>query len=358
MHKGILFATIALVIFGLIILSSAGIVEGQKKFGSAYFYLKEQLLSGILPGLVAMAVLSKIDYKLWKKMSLPILFGALLLMILVFIPQFGVGLKGASRWLNIYGFSFQPSEALKLALIIYLAAWFGNRDSRIKNWTYGLAPFIIVLAFVGLLLMLQPDMGTFIVVSLIAGAMYFLAGFDFKKLLVVGLIGVVVVIVAIIFEPYRLNRVKAMLNPESDPRGMSYQLNQAQIAIGSGGMFGVGYGKSTQKMGFLPEVVNDSIFAVIVEELGFIGGIGTIFLYLILTSILVGASKKISDKFGQLLILGMAVWIIGQAFINIGAISGLLPLTGVPLPFISFGGTAMVVLLAGMGIVLNVSRKG
>jgi cell division protein FtsW len=357
MKKGLIVIIAVLLVFGLAVLSSAGIVDGQRKFGSSYFYLKEQVLSGLLPGLVMMFILSKIDYKIWKKLALPILFGALALMILVFIPQFGIGLKGASRWVNIYGFTFQPSEILKLAVVIYLAAWFGNRDSRMKNWTYGLAPFIIVLGFVGVLLRLQPDMGTLGVTIMIAGAMYFFAGFDLKRLAVVGGIVLALGTIGIIMEPYQFNRVKAMFNPDVDPRGISYQQNQAKIAIGAGGMFGVGYGKSTQKFGFLPETVNDSIFAIIVEELGFVGGIFTVSLYLILAFIMVRLARTISDKFGQLFILGVCVWIVGQAFINIFAISGLMPLTGVPLPLISFGGTAMVTVLAAMGIVLNIAKK-
>lgn len=357
MVKIILSVTLLLLIFGLIILSSAGVVEGEKKFGSPYYYLIRQLLYGVLPGLALMFVFYRLDYKFWKKVSILVLLGALTLMILVFIPPFGHGLKGATRWISVGGFSFQPAEILKLSLIIYLAAWFGNRDERIKNWAYGMAPFFIVLAFIGALLALQPDIGTLIVVTMISLAVYFFAGSDMKHILLVVAVLIGVFVVMIMVEPYRLNRVKTFIDPSIDPRGISYQLNQSLIAIGSGGMFGTGFGQSTQKFGFLPEVIHDSIFAVVVEELGFVGAAVLISIFVGFAFLMVWTANNISDKFGKLIIMGIASWIIGQAFLNISAISGLAPLTGIPLPFVSYGGTAMMVMLAGMGIVLNIARK-
>lgn len=356
MAKALLLITLVLLVFGLVVLSSAGVVEGEKRFGSAYYYLKHQLF-GVAVGLAAMFILSKIDYKFWKKVSLPILLGALFILALVFIPPFGHGLRGANRWINIAGFSFQPSELLKLGLIIYLAAWFGNRDERIKNWTYGMAPFFLVLSFVAVLLAFQPDIGTLIVVTLISLAIYFFAGSSLKHLAIIGMVIAVALAGMIWFEPYRFDRVKTFLDPSLDPRGISYQLNQSLISIGSGGVFGVGFGKSTQKFGFLPEVIHDSIFAVVAEELGFVGASFLIGLFVIFAFLMVWTANKVSDKFGKLLIMGMATWVIGQAFLNIMAISGLAPLTGIPLPFISYGGTAMMAILAGMGIVLNVAKR-
>ena len=181
MDRKLLTITLILLVFGLVILSSAGIVDGQKKFGSPYYYLTHQLLYGIIPGLVGMFILSLIDYRLWKKVSLLILIASLSMMIMIFMPRFGHGLKGATRWIELGPFSFQPAEILKLSLIIYLAAWFGNRNERIKNWSYGVAPFLLVLAFVALLLFLQPDIGTLIVVSFIALGVYFMAGPSLKQ---------------------------------------------------------------------------------------------------------------------------------------------------------------------------------
>lgn len=356
MHKWLLAITLVLLVFGLIVLSSAGIVEGQKKFGSSYYYLNHQLL-GVAVGLAAMFILSRIDYRFWKKVSILVLIGSLILLILVFIPPFGHGLKGAMRWINIGGFSFQPSEILKLSLIIYLAAWFGNRDERIKNWAYGMAPFFLVLTFVAALLAIQPDIGTLMVVTLISLAIYFFAGSNLKHMLILFAVMAGAFIVMIIAEPYRFDRIKTFIDPSVDPRGISYQLNQSLISIGSGGMFGVGFGKSTQKFGFLPEVIHDSIFAVVVEELGFAGAAFLIGLFALFAFLMVWTAQNTTDKFGKLIIMGMATWVIGQAFLNIMAISGLLPLTGIPLPFVSYGGTAMMAILAGMGIVLNVAKR-
>lgn len=357
MTKILTWNILILIIVGLIILSSAGIIDAQKKFGSSYYYLNHQLLYGILPGLALMFLFSKIDYKIWRKLSLLMLFGVLFLMIMVFMPRFGLGLKGASRWINLVGFTFQPSELLKLSLIIYLAAWFGGRDQRLKNWVYGMAPFFLVLSFIGILLALQPDIGTLIIVSIIALGIYFVAGVSMKHFFAVIMVLLIGVISLIVIEPYRFNRIKSFINPSLDPRGISYQVNQSMISIGSGGLFGVGFGRSTQKYGFLPEIVHDSIFAVLAEELGLVGSAVIIGLFLFLSFNLTRIAGRVSDKFGMLLVMGINIWIISQAFINIAAMSGLAPLTGIPLPFISYGGTATISLLAGLGIVLNIARR-
>lgn len=360
MRKRLFWILVILSVFGLAVLSSAGIVDAQKKFGSSYYYFLHQLVYGLIPGALVAYVVSRINYQVWRKLSLLILFGALVLMTLVFVPHFGFGAKGAVRWVTLGGIVFQPAEILKLSLIIYLAAWFGGRmgrRDRADNWIYGAAPFLIVLGFAALLLFLQPDIGTLIVVSLIALGMYFLAGVNMKVLGALLGIGVVLLVAVVIFEPYRLNRIRSFIDPQSDPRGISYQVNQAKIAIGSGGVFGEGFGHSTQKFGFLPEPVGDSIFAIIVEELGLIGGLATVALFVFLCLTLTQIAMATHDPFGRLLVSGVNIWIMAQAFINILAISGLAPLTGIPLPFISYGGTAMIALLAGLGIVFNVAKE-
>jgi cell division protein FtsW len=356
MRKRLFWILGILIIFGLAVLSSAGIVDAQKKFGSSYYYFYHQLVFGIGPGVLIAYVLSRIDYKVWKKLSLLILFGALGLMTLVFFSHFGFGAKGATRWLNLGGFVFQPAEVLKLALIIYFAAWFGGRRESGTNWTYGAAPFFIILGFSALLLVLQPDIGTLLVVGFIALGMYFIAGLNLKHLIAIIGLAAVALAVLVVVEPYRFNRIRAFIDPSSDPRGISYQVNQAMIGIGSGGIFGVGFGHSTQKFGFLPEPVGDSIFAIVVEELGLIGGMVTVGLFVALCFTLTQIAMATSDPFGRLLVSGVNIWIMAQAFLNISAISGLAPLTGIPLPFISYGGTAIIMLLAGLGIVFNVAR--
>jgi len=286
-----------------------------------------------------------------------VLIGSLGLMILIFVPSFGHGLKGATRWVNFGIISFQPSEILKLSLIIYLAAWFGGRGEMIKKWSYGIVPFLIVLSFVALLLFLQPDIGTLIVVSMIALGIYFIAGSSWKQFLGILFVLAVGLFAMILLEPYRFDRLKAFWDRSADPQGISYQINQSLISIGSGGLFGVGYNQSTQKFGFLPEVVGDSIFAIIAEELGFVGSAITIGLFGMLCFVLISIAKNAPDKLGTLLVMGVNISIMAQAFVNIAAISGLAPLTGIPLPFISYGGTAIAVILSSLGIVLNIAKK-
>jgi cell division protein FtsW len=356
MYHRLLWIILILVAFGLIVLSSAGVVDGQKKFDSPYYYVKHQLLFGVLPGLFLMFLLSKINYKLFKRLSFPILFVALVLLIMVFVPGLGRTLHGAQSWINIAGYTFQPAELLKIALVIYFAAWFGAKDERIKNFTYGTVPFLFIIGFAGILLVLQPDLGTLAVVALIATGVYVVAGAKVKHILIVSLICAIAFGGFIAAAPYRINRIKAFLNPSVDVRGISYQLNQSLIAIGSGGIFGVGFGHSRQKFGFLPETVGDSIFAVVSEELGLVGSIGTVVLFLALFWTLIRIAKNTSDKFGRLVVLGMTLWIAAQSFINIAAVTGIGPVTGIPLPFISYGGTALLSILAGFGIVLNIAK--
>ncbi len=346
-----------LVSFGLVMLSSAGIVEGQRKFGSASYYVFHQLLTGGLLGSLIYWICSKINFRFWRKMALPFLLGALFLMMSIFIPQLGLSVKGATRWLSLGWFSFQPAEILKFALIIYFAAWFSGRGQKETSWSYSLAPFLVVFAFVSLLLVLQPDMGTLGIVSIIAMAIFFFAGGGLKPFLGMG--GAIVLgflSLAVVF-PYQFNRLLAFVNKTGDPQGIAYHINQALIAIGNGGWWGVGFGRSQQKTGFLPEPVGDSIFAIVVEELGLIGAAVLLIIFISLIMHLVKIAKNSSDRFAQLVALGVATWIASQTLINIAAISGLVPLTGIPLPFISYGGTALVALLATLGIVANVAKE-
>jgi cell division protein FtsW len=338
-------------------LASAGVVDGQKKFGDSTYYFKHQFLFGVLPGLALMFLLSKVDYKIWRKTSLLILLIALALLVLVFVPGIGLTLKGARSWILIHGQTFQPAEFLKLALVIYFSAWFGGKEDRSRNFAQGVIPFLFVLGLIGILLMLQPDLGTLGIVTAIALGLYFIAGIRIKDFAILVLIGVIILGGLVAVAPYRINRVKALFDPASDPRGISYQVNQSLIAIGSGGLFGVGYGHSTQKQGFLPETIGDSIFAVIVEELGLAGGLVTIGLFMTLCWFLVSIAKGSGDKFARLYVMGITIWIMSQATINIAAVSGIGPLTGLPLPFISYGGTALIMLLASLGIVFNIAKK-
>ncbi len=349
--------TFILVVFGLIMLSSAGVVEGQKKFGSPYYYLVHQFLYGALPGAALFLLFSRINYKFWKKMALPLLVVVTGLLVLVFVPGVGQSFKGAQRWVGFKFLSFQPSEFLKLALIIYLAAWFSRYEGRINAGLHSIAPFFLVFGFAGLLLLLQPDMGTLVLITLIALSMYFFAGAKLSHFVAAILVLAILFGVFSVLEPYRFDRLKAFFNPAADKQGTTYHINQALLGIGSGGIFGLGFGQSQQKsFNYLPEPVGDSIFAIIVEELGFVGAIILLALFLTLALALINVARNVHNQFGKLLALGVMTWITGQAIVNISAISGLIPLTGIPLPFISFGSSSLVTMLAGLGIVANISR--
>ncbi len=347
----------ALLIFGLAMLSSAGVVDGQRKFGSAHYYLTHQLIYGVVPGLLIFFILSRVNYKKWKPFALPILIGAICLTALVFVPGFSHGLRGARRWVALGSISFQPSEFLKLSLIIYLAAWFGRKERHGPTGLYAIVPLFLVMIIISAMLIRQPDMGTLGILIMIAAGMYFFAGAKLKHVAITFVVIALVLGIFAVIEPYRFNRIKAFVNPTTDKQGTAYHINQALISIGSGGVFGLGYGQSKQKFSRLPEPVGDSIFAVIVEELGFVGGMVLISLFVLLVLVMLNIARTADDAFGQLIVLGMALWVGGQAFINIAAISGLVPLTGVPLPFVSNGSSSMVSLLAGMGIVRNISKQ-
>lgn len=356
-NRPIILPVFILVFFGLAMLFSAGVVDGQRKFGSVYYYFNHQLLYGFLPGILFFFLFSKIKYKFWKKVSLPLLILSLGLLTAVFIPGLGVTAKGAARWIQLGFLSFQPAEILKLSLIIYFAAWFSGRSEKVRSWSYSAAPFLVILGFVALLLAGQPDIGTLGMVVMIAIAMYFLAGAEIRHFFSLLVLLAVVFFLLVQFAPYRFDRLLSFLNPAADPQGISYHVNQARLGIGRGGLWGVGFGQSQQKINFLPEPVGDSIFAIMAEELGLLGAgflLGTI---LWLSLALIKLSRQTGDRFAQLFLLGLTVWIAGQTFINIGAISGLIPLTGIPLPFVSYGGTSLAVLLAALGIASNIAKN-
>jgi cell division protein FtsW len=356
---GLTAVVFILLVFGLVMLSSAGIVDGQRKFNSGSYYVWHQLLYGALPGLVLFFALSRIRFKKWRHLALILLVLAIVATALVFVPGIGYKFNGAYRWIRFGPLSLQPAEPLKLALIIYLAAWFAKRERRSDSslgW-FGLVPLFVVVAVITGLLIKQPDLGTLGILIIISGSMFFLSGASLKRVVITGSAIVAMLLVLAVVEPYRFERIRTFLDPTTDRQGAAYHINQALISIGSGGIFGLGYGQSRQKFSFLPEPVGDSIFAIVVEELGLIGGLAVLALFIFLLFILINIARRTEDAFGRLFVLGMAVWIVSQAFINIAAISGLIPLTGVPLPFISYGSSSLVSILAGLGIVRNISAE-
>ena len=353
----LMYVVFALLVFGLIAIASAGVGYARTRFGDEYYFFKRQLFFGILPGLLLLVVVKNINYQFWRKFSFLAFVGSIIALILVFVPGFGAKIYGANRWLQLGPLSFQPAEMLKISLILYLAAWLESRREKITDFYEGLMPFVMIVALVGFLLIKQPDVGTLGVTILIAMSIFFVSGAKISHMLLMGGAGVAALFALIKFESYRMNRLLVFLHPELDPRGIGYQINQALLAIGSGGILGVGLGHSLQKFNYLPEPVGDSIFAIIGEELGFFGEFVLIMLFVIFFLRGLRIAKNAPDMFGKLVATGIVSWITFQAFINISAISGLIPLTGVPLPFISYGGTSIIFLLTSIGILLNISKQ-
>lgn len=342
-------------IFGFFILSSASFVTGGKKFNDPNYFLKEQILKGGLIGIVGFFVFSKISLEFLKKYSFIFLIFSLGLLILVFFPQIGLSHSGSARWLIIGPLNFQPSEILKLAFLIYIASWFESRQKDLAGVNNGLLPFLIIIGIIGILLLMQPNMGTFSIIAFSAAAVYFVAGGKLKHLFFMGFIGVAAFFIFIYLKPYGAERFKVFLNHQNDTSGSSYQINQALVSIGNGGFSGI---KPDQELSsaYLPEPIGDSIFAVLSEKLGLLGISFTMALYLLLAFFGYRIAIKSPDYFSKLLAVGIASLILIQSFVNITAISGLIPLTGVPLPFISYGSSGLVVNLIGVGIMANISR--
>lgn len=346
------------VIFGLVMLSSASSVIAYKQFGSSYALVTHQLLYGVLPGLILFFIASKIDYHKYKRFAPLFLFIIFGLLIAVLIPGVGRVLGGARRWISVGNFFvFQPAELVKLLLIIFLAAWFTKRREEIRKIKQTLIPFVVLLVSIGVLIMAQPDFGTMLIIVIISMVMYFIAGAPYKHFGILVLLCLVSALFMIQVAPYRLARITAFLNPSLDPQGIGYHIQQASLAVGSGGWLGLGLGHSRQKFAYLPEVHSDSIFAIIAEELGFVVTIVFIALFLLFITRIIKIARRAPDSFGYFIASGIAAWLGFQAFINMGTMVQLLPLTGLPLPFISYGGTAMAVSLTALGVVLNISRQ-
>lgn len=351
-----LMALLAILLLGgLLILASASSDLGKIKFNDSYYYLKHQILYGATLGLFGFFIGYFLKYQDFKKISLILLLINLGLLVLVFTPL-GVSSGGASRWLQLGPLRFQPAELLKLTFILYISAWFAGRTNRATNFYKGFLPFLIVCGVTAGLLFAQPATSTVVILLISAGLIYFISGAKWKFVLLSIGLAILTVASLVYFTPYRMNRIMGFLNKSSDTQGTNYHINQALIAIGSGGTFGMGYGNSTAKVSYLPAVVDDSIFAVAAQELGFAGAGTLVLLFGMLTFRLFWLAKRCRDKFGKLVLVGFGAIIAFQSIVNMGAISGLLPLTGVPLPFVSYGGTALAIFMTMGGISLNISK--
>ncbi|OGI95010.1 cell division protein FtsW [Candidatus Nomurabacteria bacterium RIFCSPLOWO2_01_FULL_42_17] len=346
-----------LVVFGVAMFVSASLGILAKNAKTFYSVLFSQLVLGLGVGLALMYFCSKINYKFWRKYSFLIFLGSILLTAAVFIPHFGWSHGGAQRWIELGGFSFQPVEFLKLGFVIYFAAWLSWVKNKVQDFKFGILPFTIMLALIAVILLKQPDTKSFILITVTGIVMLFISGVPIKYILGVGVGGVFLLGTLIFFTPYLQERVKTFIDPSADPRGSSYQIQQSLIAMGSGGIFGRGFGQSIQKFSYLPEPQGDSIFAVVGEELGFVGAASVIFIYVLfaLRGFRIGNSAP--DLFSRLLVSGIVILITVQSFMHIASITGVFPLTGVPLPFMSHGGTSLMIYLMAIGIVLQVSKS-
>ncbi|MFA6307602.1 MAG: putative lipid II flippase FtsW [Patescibacteria group bacterium] len=351
----VLLIIIALLLFfGLVFLSSASSVLAFYEYQDTYRFVKQQIIHGILPGLLLFYIAIRINYIYYKKLAWLALLGSFGLLILVFFTSLGSSYS-AQSWIVFGSISFQPSELVKLFLIIFLAAWFEIKGNDIKEFKKTTIPFIIIIACIGFLIIKQPDIGTLSIIGITALAMYYVAGARLTHLGLILAAASVTFVVMIKAAPYRMNRIVAWLNPNVDPQGIGWQIKQSLIAVGSGGWMGLGIGSSRQKS-YLPQPANDSIFAIIAEEIGFLFSLAFIILFIILIHRGFQIVRQSDDTFAKLLALGITTWMALQIFINIGGMLKLMPLTGVTLPFMSLGGTNLVVTLLAMGILANISK--
>ena len=347
-----------LVLFGLMVLSSAGVAVGIHDFNDQYFFVKRQIFLGFLPGLFLFFLFAKIDYQIWKKYATPIFILGLVLLFLVFVPGIGsTNNTGTKSWINLFGYSFQPAEAMKLALVVYMAAFLTKMGPKLLKLKEG---FLVALGagmIPVILVALQPDIGTTSILFVIVLAILYFAQAKFSHIFMLFIMALAGFMFLIVIAPYRAQRLTTFLHPELDPQGQGYQINQAFLAVGSGGLFGLGFGHSRQKFQYLPEVHGDSIFAIMSEELGFLVVVGFLLLLFMILKRGFFIASHTQDLFGKLLVSGIMSWLFVQSFLNIGAIVGILPLTGVPLPFVSHGGSALLIGMASMGIVVSVSKN-
>lgn len=345
----IISMTVILLGFGLIMIYSASVAEGARDFGNKWHFVLLQLKwAGV--GLLGMFIASFIPPKVWEKLAPLIMTVGLLLLVLVIIPGIGTKVQGARRWLVLPGMTLQPSELIKAIEVVYLSSWLQARKISLPQFGF-------FIALTSGLIMLQPDMGTALVVTILAVTLYFLSGYPVKNLLIIGSIGLTIGSILIISAPYRLERVKTFLDPLHDTQGSSYHIRQVLLSLGSGGVSGLGIGRSRQKYAYLPEATTDSIFAVVGEELGFIGGTMLILAFLYYLSLIFKVATSEKDKFASTMVSGVGAWIGIQVCLNLAAMVALTPLTGVPLPLVSYGGSALITMLGGVGLVLSVARQ-
>jgi cell division protein FtsW len=348
---------VLLLIFGgvaMFISASLGVLARNSDL--FYSVLRSQLIFGLGFGLVAMYFALKINYKTWSKYSFYIFLASILLTAAVFIPHLGVSNLGAERWIKLGSISFQPVEILKFGFVLYFAAWLSWVKNKVKDFKFGILPLVIMLSVIAVILFKQPDTKSFILITITGFSMLFISGVPWKSILSLT-VGVGIVLATLVyFTPYLQERIKTFIDPSQDSQGSSYQIQQSFIALGGGGILGRGYGQSIQKFNFLPEPQGDSIFAIIGEEFGFVGAVATIVLYLLFVLRGLRIANNSPDLFSRLLVSGIVILITAQSFMHIASVVGVVPLTGVPLVFVSHGGTSLMIDLMAIGIILQISK--
>lgn len=346
----------SLIIIGVIMFVSASLGILNKNESKFYGVMFNQLIYGFMGGCVAFYFGLKIPYKFWRKYSLLIFIVSIILTLLVFVPGFGFSHGGSRRWVNIFGLSFQPVEFLKIGFIIYFSAWLSWVKNRVKDFKFSLLPLIILVGLIAAILINQPDTKSLILITATGLVMLFISGAPWKYILGMFLVAIFAFVALALTTPYLKSRINTFMNPSANGSTSSYQIQQSLIAIGSGGITGRGLGQSIQKFNYLPEPQGDSIFAVIGEEVGFIGAAIIICLYVAFAMRGYRIAHYAPDSFSKIFVIGTITIITAQSFMNIASITGVFPLTGVPLVFISHGGTALLLDMGLMGIILNISR--
>ena len=352
-----MLSVLTLVVFGLLIFTSAALGLLAKPGGASFTSVAaSQLLFGLLCGSVLLIFFSRLDYRKLKPYTPYFFGGALFLTLLTFVPHIGLSLKGASRWIRVGGFSFQPEEILKFATVLFLAAVYAARYKTVNTLRGGIVPLVLVAGSAAFILLVQPNTAGVIVIGITAVTMLFAAGGRVSHLGLLALLGVLAIGVAAYERPYVAKRIETFLDQSADPRGSGYQIQQSLIAVGSGQFTGRGFGQSIEKFSYLPEPTGDSIFAVAAEEFGFVGSTLLVLLFAIFGILGLRIAARAPDPFGGLIVVGLVTMIVGQSFFNIASSIGLVPLVGIPLIFVSHGGTALALSLAEVGVILSVSR--
>jgi len=349
--------TVILICIGIVMIYSASSIYAWERYKDSFFFLKRHL-SFLFIGVFLTFLFMSVDYRKLKKVARPLLILSILLLVLVLIPGIGREIAGARRWFRFKLISFQPSELANIAIIIYIADFIFRKDNYIRTFLHGFLPPMLILGLTALLILMQPDLGTALALGIVVFIMLFMAGVRLSYLLSVILASLPLFYILIFSVPYRRMRIMAFLNPWLDPKGSGFQIIQSQIALGSGGIFGVGLGQSRQKLFYLPAAHTDFIFSIIGEELGLLGTIGIILLFMIFIKQGLKIIKNSQDTFGYFLALGLVLMISFKAVINIGVSCGLLPTKGLPLPFISYGGSSFVFDMISVGILMNIARTG